>query len=584
MDALRQTPLALGRSLCENGFAALDQGDFAVAEHQFRTSLQYVPNHPIAMAGLGIARVHLGWAGEGLVLLARAAAAAPNEAFIAHAYGESLCRMERWREAVPPLERAIALRTGFVEAHTALGNALGALGRSNEAAAHYRTAIAINPNLPEPHNNLGLVLAAQARHDEALEQYRAALALRPDYGDARLNLGLSLLELKRPAEALAAFAALGSDPRAALGRGSALQGLGRMDEARAAFAEAARRNPDDPQALKAFADSRTLTPGDPAIAQMEALLPREFEPMARASLHFALFKAYDDTARFDEAARQLVTANRVWRPHVAYNEKAELNSLARIAELFTPELLQRPAVEADETAVFVVGMPRSGTSLVEQILASHPAVHGAGELGDLGLVATGGYTPDKRSLAKLINDPDALRTVAKEYLGRLHALAPEAVRIIDKMPANFMFIGLIRLALPGARIVHVRRNPLDTCFSCYAQLFRGALNYSYDQGELGRFYRAYDKLMAHWRAVLPAGAMLEIDYEALVGDFPSAARRLVAYCGLDWDEDCAAFHTNPRPVHTASAFQVRAPLYATSLNRAAPYQSHLGELKRALGI
>jgi tetratricopeptide (TPR) repeat protein len=581
MDALRQNPQQAGQSLCQNGFASLSRGQFATAERQFRASLDYVPDHPIATAGLGIARFELGAADEGIALLQRAADAAPREAFIAHVLGESLCRILRFGEAVPHLERAIAINPAFVEAHNALGNALSAMGARDPAMAHYTMAARLNPALPEPHNNLGLAYAAQGRHEEAVAAYRAAIRARGDYTDAWLNLGLSLLELKRASEALAAFGALGRNGRAVLGRGMALQALGRVDEARAAFAEAVRLLPDYPPAYMAFGDGRKFQPGDPAIAAMEALRPRAIPPSEQAALHFALFKAYDDTARHSDAFSALTEANRTWRTQEHYDEAAELGALTAIAETFTRESLT-PVGEASDLPVFVVGMPRSGTSLVEQILASHPSVHGAGELGDLGLLSVGSYAPGKAALTRLLADPAALAAAGARYREHLKTLAPNAQRVVDKMPANFMFIGLIRKALPGARIIHVRRNALDTCFSCYAHQFQGNLAYTYDLGELGRYYCAYENLMAHWRAVLPADAMLELDYETLVGDFETEARRLIAYCGLPWDESCTAFHKKQRPVHTASAFQVRMPLYTTSVGRAAPYMEHLGELIAAL--
>lgn len=574
----------LGRSLCESGWSLFEQGNLAAAERQFRASLAHVPDHPIALLGLGLTRFRQGGTDEAISLLQRAAGRAPNEASIAHALGESLCLMGRAAEAVPHLQRAVDLSPGFAEAHNALGNAFSAEGFHAEAVHAYQVAIELNPALAEARNNLGLAFAALEHHDKAVAHYRAALQIRPDYIEARLNLGLSLLALDKPEEALIAFeAAAPRDGRAVLGRGMALQATGRLDEARQCFAAAVKLQGDDPAAHLALTETKTFVPGDPQIAAMEALLNRAYPPWQQTCLHFALFKAYEDTGRYSDAFAQVEKANRTWRPHVAYDERAELDALARLTEAFTPEVLQHPVDEPSELPIFVVGMPRSGTSLVEQILASHPEVHGAGELAHLGLIATGGYTPDRRSFTGLIGNPDALCAVAKGYLDHVRALAPSAKRIVDKMPANYMFVGLIKLALPKARIVHVRRDPVDTCFSCYARLFKGNLNYTYDLSELGRYYRAYEQVMAHWRAVLPQDAILELDYEKLIGDFDGEARRLVAFCGLDWNERCQAFHEVERPVQTASAFQVRRPLYATSVGRARSYAEFLAPLMNALG-
>jgi hypothetical protein len=227
-------------------------------------------------------------------------------------------------------------------------------------------------------------------------------------------------------------------------------------------------------------------------------------------------------------------------------------------------------------------MPRSGTTLVEQILASHRKVHGAGEIGDLGTVARmvrmdGGYPDYMRAIG-----PERLRELGSRYVERLRAYSPAAERIVNKMPSNFFYVGLIHLALPNARIVHTRRNPMDTCVSCFTKLFASTLSYSYELGELGRYYRRYDQLMAHWRRVLPADAMLEVPYEGLVEDFEPWARRIVDYCGLEWDDACLAFYETKRPVRTVSASQVRRPIYKSSIGRWLAYKDLLEPLIKEL--
>ena len=230
-------------------------------------------------------------------------------------------------------------------------------------------------------------------------------------------------------------------------------------------------------------------------------------------------------------------------------------------------------------------MPRSGTSLVEQILASHPAVHGGGELDDLGAIID--RLPASLASSKpypaCIADADAtmLRGVGARYVAGLRALAPAAARITDKMPANTRHIGLIRCLLPGARIVHCRRDPLDTCLSCFTTLFTIGQDFSYDLAELGGYYRVYDGLMAHWRAVVPD--MLDIDYEDVVADLEGQARRLVDFCGLDWDDACLDFDKTERIVRTASSAQVRRPIHDASVARWKRYEAHLGPLIEALG-
>ena len=306
----------------------------------------------------------------------------------------------------------------------------------------------------------------------------------------------------------------------------------------------------------------------------------------KVELHFALAKAYNDLKRYEPAFEHLQKGNAIKRRRVSYGEALDMEFSRAIAASFTSELFEtrRGAGDPSDVPVFVVGMPRSGTTLVEQILASHPSVFGAGELMYMYRLAESGHAGGNFPFDIASLPDDALRRFGGFYAARVRALAPQAKRIVDKLPANFRLVGLIRLALPNARIIHVRRDPLDTCFSCYSKLFSQNLDFTYDLGELGRYYKAYDKLMEHWRNVLPEGAMLEVQYEDLVSDFEPQARRLIAYCGLEWDDGCLSFHKTVRPVRTASAGQVRQPVFKTSIGRWRPYREHLRPLLDALGV
>lgn len=297
-------------------------------------------------------------------------------------------------------------------------------------------------------------------------------------------------------------------------------------------------------------------------------------------------KAYDDLGRYDEAFACMREGNALKRERIAYDETRTLESFDRICSTFDRKLLAKADGFSSSLPVFVVGMPRSGTTLIEQILASHPGVHGAGELADFNwlvdqLPGIGGnifrYPEDAATLSA-----DQLAALGKAYAERQRQRAPGAARVTDKMPANFLFLGLIHLALPEAHIVHVLRDPRDTCLSCYSKLFTAEQNFSYELGELGRYYRKYAELMAHWRDVLPPGRMLEIRYEDVIADLETSARQIVDHCGLDWHPNCIAFHEAKRPVRTASASQVRRPIYRSSEGRWRAYQDHLGPLFAAL--
>jgi hypothetical protein len=366
--------------------------------------------------------------------------------------------------------------------------------------------------------------------------------------------------------------------------------LGRLADAQQAFDKAVALEPRRAEFYRGLADSRRLLPDDPHFVAMEGLA-RDIDSLPvdqQIELHFALGKVYADVEQLERSFRHLLAGNALKRRQIDYDEAAEFGRSRRSKAVFTSELIERMrgAGDPSEVPVFIVGMPRSGTTLVEQLLASHPRVFGADELMDFPRVAAticeppGATVPYPEMLQSM--PAEDLRRLGASYIDAVVPRAPAADRITDKLPGNFRVLGLIHLALPNARVIHVRRNPLDTCLSCFSKLFTGRQPFTYDLGELGRYYREYESLMAHWRAVLPAGALLEVQYEDLVADFAPQARRIVAHCGLEWDERCISFHETQRPVRTASATQVRQPLYGSAVGRAQPYAAMLGPLIAAL--
>ena len=291
---------------------------------------------------------------------------------------------------------------------------------------------------------------------------------------------------------------------------------------------------------------------------------------------------------FSRSFQHLVAGNAAKRATIAYDENATFDLFDRIEEIFTRDLIEKKSGGGDPSSVpiFVIGMPRSGTTLIEQIIASHPIVHGAGELQILNDVAHSIHGPDGAVLpypnfVPLV-DAAALQQIGARYVSLLDQIAPGSERITDKMPSNYYFAGLIHLALPNAKIIHSMRDPVDTCISCFSKLFSAEQNHTYDLGEIGRYYRRYQRLMSHWRDVLPAGRILDVRYEDVVSDFENQARRIIAYCGLPWDERCLAFYKTERPIRTASATQVRRPIYKGAVGRWRVYEDHLGPLLAAL--
>jgi len=540
-----------------------------------------------ALHGLGILRSQQGRFEEARSLLRRALRQAPRSAEVEYNLGIALKGLKRFDEAVQHYQTALALQPGLFAARNNLGNVLQILDRHEEAMVQYRQILAISPDFAVGHNNLGNSLQATARPAEAETHFRRAIALEPGYAEAHQNLGNLLRQLGRGEEALACYQrALSLKPdyvEALCNLGNTLKELGRLDEAAAALRRTLALDPKYTGAYLNLVEVQKLRADDPLLPAMEALAAdkRGLSSNARIPVHFALGRSYGDLQRYDDAFHQLALGNALKRRELAYDEAAMHAYFERIKQVFTPELMRAKAGSGDPSTapLFILGMPRSGTTLVEQILASHPKVFGAGEIEDLSKLAKTGPFPE--SLTGL--SPQQLRELGASYLQRVRARGGDAVWISDKMPANFFYVGFIRLVLPNARIIHTRRHPVDTCLSCFSQFFLGSgQGFSYDLGELGRYWRDYAALMAHWRRILPEGAMLEIRYEDLVADIETEARRLLAYCGIDWDDACLAFHRTRRPVLTASVAQVRQPIYRTAVGRWRPYERHLGPLLRQL--
>jgi tetratricopeptide (TPR) repeat protein len=489
--------------------------------------------------------------------------------------GAILASQCRFDEAIARYNRALFLKPDWAEAHSNLGTALAAKGRLAESIPHYQRAIALNPEHAGTHYNLGIALAALGKNDEAVTHYRRAALLKPDYADAHNNLGNALAALGDCDSAVVHYRrAILANPyhfEAHNNLGNILREEGLFDDAMAHYRRAIAINPASTEAHYHRAEIKTFRLGDADLAALEGLAARSDLPADKAPfIHFALAKALEDIGDYARAFEHLRKGNDLKRSRIVYDEAAIARNFERIAAVFDRNLLDRMQGHGDPSAVpvFVVGMPRSGSTLVEQILASHPQIHGAGELENLARVSS-------------LNEVSP-RRIGEAYLAALPPMEDGKLRVVDKLPGNFLRIGLIRLILPNAKIIHTVRDPIDTCVSCYSKLFASGQHFSYEMGELGRYYRLYAALMDHWRSVLPPGAMLDVAYEDIVDDLEGQARRLIEYCGLPWDDRCVGFHRTRRPVRTASAVQVRKPLFRSSLRRWRRFEAGLSPLLREL--
>lgn len=507
--------------------------------------------------------------------------------------GAVLTETERPEEAVTVLLQALKLKPRYAEAHCNIATAFLTMEQLDKAAVGFKRALALKPDYPEAYQGLAKLYQEQKNLTEAEAMAAKALALAPEKAAVHSLLGGIFAEAGYPDKAALAFArALELDPdllSAYIGRGHLFMEQGRLEEAEASFRHALSLDGTSLGARLALTQVKKAEIGDENMAaliseadKLDTMLETKALP-----LHFALGKCYDDTKQYDLAFSHYLEGCRLKRKRLHYDPTDNDKACENIRAFFSRETIDRLRGEACQSnlPIFVLGMPRSGTTLTEQIIASHPLVHGAGELPDLLDLAnhprpgnSAGYPLSLQDITK----PE-LKALGEKYVAGLKARNPDAQRITDKMPANFNCVGLIHLMLPNAKIVHVRRNPVDTCLSAFSRLFNKSQHQSYDLAEIGRYCRNYALLMDHWRAVLPAGAFYEVQYEELVADHENQGRALLAYCGLEWDAACLDFHKTERNIRTASVTQVRQPIYNTSVARWRKYEAHLGPLLAALG-
>ena len=438
----------------------------------------------------------------------------------------------------------------------------------------------------------GLVAHRRGRNGDAIACMERAVRAAPGTLVYQRDLGVLLHKARRLDPAVAALERAAELEAGGIGAllqlANVYSDLGNEAKARDAYERALARDPASGTAHYGLALLKRFSADDPQIAAIRAAVKNPGDPNQTASLWFALARALDHAGDLDSAFDAYRRANRIKRTLTDFSIDAERDNIRRIIDSFPATLFERATNPGfpSELPVFVVGMPRSGTTLVEQILDSHPEIHGAGELNDLWRTVSGvgQWLPPGRTLPEAAAEvPDgAWRALGERLVERMQGYAPDARRIVDKLPFNYTLLGIIRLMLPQARIVHCVRDPRDTCLSCYTTSFGNDRGFTCDLAELGETWRLYDDLMAHWSAVLP-GRLHTVRYEQLVADLEGEARRLVEFIGLDWSESCLEYYRNPRPVVTASMTQVRQPVYTSSVGRWRRYADHLGPLLDALG-
>jgi tetratricopeptide (TPR) repeat protein len=546
-------PVSLSEALEEH-----QRGNLERASGLYQAALAEDPDHPDALYLLGLIAIQQGHPRQAVLLIGRAAELRPGDAVI----------------------------------HANLGEAYRALGDTDRTIECCRTALRLDPDHPDVHQNLALALVSMGELEPAIGHYRAVIRLKPGFAAAHHGLGKVFQTLGQLDEAKDCFLeATRLDPGQAASHASLAhvwEQLGEFDQALQSLREALRCDPVYPGALARLATRLRDKLDQADEAAIESLLTDPKLPVEpRLQLQFGLAQVLDARGEFERAAELTMDANNLQladfrKRGLIYDPEAHHSFIDRLVAAFAPAFFEgvRGYGVDTERPVFIVGLPRSGTSLTEQILASHSRVFGAGELTLArqifealpGAIHHGGMPLD--SLETL--DRDTVRHLARRYLGELAALNDSADRIVDKMPDNTVYLGLIATLFPRAKLIHCRRDVRDVALSCWMTNFL-ELRWACDPHQIARRIDEHNRLMEHWRRVLPV-PMLEVDYEALVPNLETNARTIVAWCGLEWDPACLEFHKTRRPVRTSSVEQVRQPVYSSSVGRWKNYERSLAPL------
>jgi len=465
---------------------------------------------------------------------------------------------ERYAEAEVLLRQAVEVAPGFSRAWADLCRVQFELENHDDTIESAKRLITLNPRGPDGHIWLAAASASSGHHRDAVEAFDAALEIEPDHVGALC------------------------------GKGNACRTFGDQDAAIAAFRKSIKVNPLHAEAYWSLANMKTFRFEDQEVDHMLALLGDErIPPEGQVQLNNALGLEFDGRGDFDRAFEFIDRGNILRRGQEFYDRVENEEKVDLSIEAFTQQFLEDNAGHGDPepAPIFIVGLPRSGSTLLEQILSSHSMVDGTHELADLGKIIrsnpqfTGPRLRYPTSIANI--DTDGFETLGSEYIERTRRYRGDRAFFTDKNPNNFAHVGLLHLILPNAKIINARRHPLDSCFGSYKQLFAQGQPFSYDLVEIGEYYLQYQRLMDHWQEVLP-GKVLDVHYEDVVADLEGQVSRILEYCKLDWEASCLRFHETNRSVKTASSEQVRQPIYSSSVNDWRHYESHLCTLIEVL--
>ena len=558
------------------------QGKHSEAIKSFRKALQTMPGYVAAHNNLGNALHESGRLEEAVASYLNALRIKPDYAEAHNNMGNVLMDIGKPEDALASFASALKYNPGLAQAYNNIGNCLRGMGRYDEAITNFAKAIQIMPDYAQAFSGLGNTFNDQGLHQKAIDSIKRGIQLKSDSAAAHNDLGNALSDLGRHEEAVKSYhAALSIEPDFAevhSNLGNALCEFGSYDEAIASYTEALRLKPEFAEAHNNLSKNKKYTNDDPQFAQMlERLADPDISENELMYLSFALGKVYEDLGDVDQSFSYLLQGNRLRKKELNYEIRSDRAHFEHLKSLLSgegPSTLEheKTATKSAKQPIFIVGMPRSGTTLTEQILASHSQVFGAGELQAVGRI----LSPIVRDMAvngeKKIG-ADVLARFKDTYLDELEKIGGDESFVTDKMPVNFKWIGFLLTAMPGAKIINLQRDPAASCWSIFKRLFSGN-GYSNDLVDLAEYYLLYQDLMEFWRQQFPS-QIYDLNYEALTENQEQETRRLLEYCELPWEEQCLEFHKTKRTVRTPSGNQVRKKMYTGSSSAWRKYEAHL---------
>lgn len=583
------------RLLHLKGFLSFQLGRNNTAIEFMSKAIQTSPSNPTYHYNLALPFVAEGKFSEAISCYQRALQLKPDltPAFVN--MGNVLQELRRSDEAISCYQKALQLSPEDARAHLNMGNAFQGQGEFDEAILCYEKALRLKPDFVEAHYNMGNAFKAEGRLHEAIAGYEKAVKLRPDDFSALYNMGNAYQELNKLDVAISYYRKgleiKPDDAGAHNNMGNCFKSQGKFNEAISCYTKALEKNPGCAEAFYHLANAKKTTPDDrKAILRLaDQLNESQLTEDGCIYKNFALGKIHDDLGQFEEAFEYYRLGNSQERLKHEFNPESHGEYISRIIGIFNADFFSNKGSWGNDSPmpIFIFGMPRSGTTVVEQIVSSHPKVLGAGELDYFFRLERQLATrrqPSSYPEYTQWMDQETARHISDGYLrliGNLSQSSGNLAHVTDKMPHHFLFLGLLSVLFPKARFVHCQRHPLDTCLSIYFQKFAREHHYAYDLTDIGRFYKAYRKLMAHWHDVLHT-EILEVRYEDLVCRQEEISHQLIAFCGLEWDSQCLHFFKSDRPIFTSSNWQVRQPMYQSSVERWKNYARFLGALRDLL--